>query len=479
MIERQTTKLRIAAYVHMFPPIHNAGSETTLLALLRGLVKRGHSAKVIASEIDHDYEVDGVQVLGARVPQEPFAREVFEWSDIAITHLNCTGPAMRAARDTRKPLVHLVHNDKQLQFHNVRPLRAQLVIFNSHWVRAASPMDPSMVIHPIIEKELYAVERGPEAVRTTFVNLTVTKGANVFYELSRRLPKIQFCGVEGAYGDQVIPQEQMHNVTILHHTPDIQQIYRTTKVILMPSDYESYGRIATEAACSGIPSIVHPTPGLTEALGKAGIYCDRDKIDDWQAELTRLYSDHGYYAERSAAALELANSWKPEQAFDRAEAALVTVAKAGLEGFAWTVDCLGEEEYIRRAIEGNYFDPKQEPASYRPALGDGPMRKKPFISDRKLCLDGQGRVVEANDPNRVQILCGPNASIPFERAQALGLFEKAVAGPEENKMITGPEEDKAVGGPPEAKGRSRRRSRGPQAQTQPAGTGDQGTQASV
>lgn len=447
-------KLKIVAYVHMFPPEHNAGSETTLLAILRGMVNRGHECRVLASEINHDYEIDGVQVLGVRQNQEPFAREQFAWSDVAITHLNCTGSAMRAARDTSKPLVHLVHNHFQLKFHNVRPVRAQLCIFNTEWVRRASPMDPSIVLHPIVEKDVYAVPR--EGERVTFVNLTTTKGANVFYELSRRLPKIQFLGVKGAYGVQEVPAEDLPNVTIWEHTPDIQHVYRQTKVILMPSDYESFGRIAVEAACSGIPSIVHPTEGLREALGPAGIYCDRDKIDDWEKEIVRLYSDSGYYEERSAAALSLANSLQPQKALDQAEAALIIVANAGLEGAAWTVEALGEEEYIRRAVEGGYFDPRREPRNFRPALGSGPMRKKPFISDRKLCLNSQGMACEKNDPDRVSILCGPGVQIPYERAVALGLIpapapavteEKAIDEPAENKMIAGPVENKAVGRP--------------------------------
>lgn len=458
-VKNSNRKLKIVAYVHMFPPEHNAGSETTLLAILRGMAQRGHECRVLASEISHDYEVDGVKVFGMRQPQEPFAREQFAWSDVAITHLNCTGSAMRAARDTAKPLVHLVHNHFQLKFHHVRPIRAQLCIFNTEWVRRESPMDPSIVLHPIIEPEIYAVPR--EGERVSFVNLTVTKGANVFYELSRRLRKIHFLGVKGAYGEQYVPAEDMPNVTIWEHTPDIQHVYRQTKVILMPSDYESFGRIAVEAACSGIPSIVHPTEGLKEALGPAGIYRDRDKIDDWEREIKRLYSDSVYYEERSAAALSLAKSLQPQKALDQVEAAVTIVANAGLEHAAWAVEALGEEEYIRRAVAGGYFDPRREPAGYRPALGAGPMKRKAYVSDRKLCVNGEGKACEKDDPNRVAILCGPGATIPFERAVELGLIsppteEKREAQPMENKMISGPVENKSAKGPRDRKRSGRR-----------------------
>lgn len=417
-------KLNILAHVHMFPPVHNAGSETTLLSILRGMVRRGHKAKVLATEIERDYTIDGVEVLACPQPAQSHEQEWlhkhYEQCDVAITHLNCTGSAMRQARDASKPLVHLVHNHRQLKFHNVRPIRAQLLIFNTAWVRETNLTDdcpvvnPSMVVHPIIEPEQYRTTPGN---RTLFVNLTVTKGAEVFYELARRSPKIFFVGLRGAYGDQFIPEEHFNNVFIYEHTADMKAVFGVTKVVLMPSDYESYGRVAVEAACSGIPSIVHPTPGLSEALGSAGIYCHRSKVDDWHKELTRLYTDNDYYKERSAAALELANSLTPERSLDRVEAALRIVAKVGLKGIdSQTMEVLGEAEYLRRAKEGGYFDPAMEPRSYRPALGGGSMRQVPYTANRKLFLNAAGNVVDETSTDRVVILVGPGGQVPYARA---------------------------------------------------------------
>jgi glycosyltransferase involved in cell wall biosynthesis len=72
-----------------------------------------------------------------------------------------------------------------------------------------------------------------------------------------------------------------------------------TRVLLMPSRYESYGRTAIEAAASGIPTIAHPTPGLREALGAAGIYANRDNPDDWVTAIRALTSDPVAYSRRS------------------------------------------------------------------------------------------------------------------------------------------------------------------------------------
>ena len=42
--------------------------------------------------------------------------------------------------------------------------------------------------------------------------------------------------------------------------------------------------------------IAHPTPGLWEALGDAGIYVHRDDIDAWQAALRTLVSPDAWQA---------------------------------------------------------------------------------------------------------------------------------------------------------------------------------------
>jgi glycosyltransferase involved in cell wall biosynthesis len=66
------------------------------------------------------------------------------------------------------------------------------------------------------------------------------------------------------------------------------EVYARTRILLMPSDYESWGRVGVEAVASGIPVIAHPTEGLTESLGPAGTFCDRDNVDVWQKAIEML-----------------------------------------------------------------------------------------------------------------------------------------------------------------------------------------------
>lgn len=68
----------------------------------------------------------------------------------------------------------------------------------------------------------------------------------------------------------------------------------------MPSYYESWGRVAVEAMSLGIPVIAHPTPGLKESLGDAGLFANRDSIDQWVRLIDKLKTDPWFYGLKSA-----------------------------------------------------------------------------------------------------------------------------------------------------------------------------------
>jgi glycosyltransferase involved in cell wall biosynthesis len=346
--------LNIVGYFHLAVPEHNAGSETTVFAGLRAMVQRGHRVRIICDRsMQAPYEIDGIEVVRPpRRGQESWIRSYVKDADILTTHLDLTSQAMQLSIDTRKPLVHWVHNDGQLPYWHVTPHKCQLAIFNSQWVADKKVsweygQEPcvwqgrNIIIHPVVEPDRYRCERG-ESI--TLVNPTPGKGAGTFYALARQMPERHFLAVTGGYGEQIAPPSDLGNITLMDHTPDIREAFRRTKVLLMPSEYESYGRVGIEAACAGIPTIAHPTPGLKEAFGEAGIYLDRNDISAWYGEVERLLTDEVYYRTRSDAVLRLANSLDPESEFDRLEEAMLLTSEAWKNkekdkmGKMWTSD---------------------------------------------------------------------------------------------------------------------------------------------
>lgn len=298
--------MRALAIVHKYAPIHNAGAEWMLHAIFRDWTERGADCFVVYPGAP-SYELHGVTV--GRQPARELDALVSE-VDVVVTHLDNTGAATRAARRARKPVVHLVHNDRQLQYHNVKPAADTLIVSNSYWIHERIPARyRPIVCRPPVFVADYVTER-PDAELVTLINRTEPKGAHVLYRIAEAEPARRFLAVEGAYGHQVRPPSRCRNVELMAQTPNVRDdVYARTRVLLMPSSYESWGRVAIEAACSGIPTIAHPTPGLTEALGDAGIFADRARIGDWRRALREL-DDAGAYAQAGdrarARALELA-----------------------------------------------------------------------------------------------------------------------------------------------------------------------------
>lgn len=278
--------LRALAVVHLYPPGHNAGAEVMLHTMLRDLVDHGWQVRVLATEYRGlPYVRDGIEV--ARAPIDRDMREQWSWCDVGITHLDATRRAMSWSRWGR-PLVHIVHNHRQLAHHRVTPGRAALVVWNSEWIAGehASWPGESIVVRPPVAVADYETKRAGRRGAITLLNLYQPKGSDVFWRLAERFHRRRFIGVLGAYGHQHVPRRVPRNVRLVRNTPDVREIYGQTRVLLVPSVYESWGRVAIEAAASGIPVIAHPTEGLRESLtsptfGGCALFADRDNFGEW------------------------------------------------------------------------------------------------------------------------------------------------------------------------------------------------------
>lgn len=136
-----------------------------------------------------------------------------------------------------------------------------------------------MICYPQVDPERFRTTPGD---LITLVNLLPQKGGEVLDQLARYLPERRFLGVEGGYNQPLQVEISRPNVEIIPNTPHMRdRVYARTRILLMPSLHESWGMVGVEAMCSGIPVIAHPTPGLLESLGDAGIFAHRDDLDAW------------------------------------------------------------------------------------------------------------------------------------------------------------------------------------------------------
>jgi glycosyltransferase involved in cell wall biosynthesis len=293
--------------LHLYTPHHNAGAEIMVHAMLRALADDGHTVDVILSRdhpaITDTYSIDDVTVHPRHSKGDPV-----RWltgprrPDVIVTHLENAHRAQILGQLHGVPVIVVAHNTFDETFDSVVRM-PELVVYNTEWMRreltgrwerrrGERRKPRSIVIRPPVNADDYRVKPG-KAI--TLINLCEAKGARTFYALADRYPDRQFLGVRGAYGEQDVRERQ--NVEILDHVagPAMPaEVYARTKVLLVPSSYESYGRVAIEAASSGIPVIAHPTPGLREALGEAGIFANRNDTDAWDEALSRLLTPRGW-----------------------------------------------------------------------------------------------------------------------------------------------------------------------------------------
>jgi hypothetical protein len=280
------------------PPEHNAGAEHMLVSMLRPLAERGHDVQVWLSRYGtahKEYDYRGIQVvpLEARLDFQAAVKR----SSVLLAHLETVPSTASMARGFGKPLVVLCHNTHRPTFRDAASGGTALAVYNSQWMEREAELffaeypksvrpEASLIVRPPVFADEYATKPG-KAI--TLVNCNPEKGGKVLKALAERMPDQQFLAVKGAYGEQILPD--LPNVEIVEHVrgEDMrEQVYARTRVLLMPSSYESWGRAGCEAMASGIPVLAHPTPGLCESLGEAGIFVDRNDVAGYEAVLRKL-----------------------------------------------------------------------------------------------------------------------------------------------------------------------------------------------
>lgn len=279
--------MRVVALVHYYVPFRCAGSETMLHTLLKALAEAGHEIQVFATDIPdapYMYDYEGIRVVSSNWFLATRGIPEFD-PDVIITHHRNTPRAIRLGKALDAKSVFLMHND----FKENRGYLAHnpdLTVFNTEWIRDATEhTGKSMVVHPPVWREDHETDPGD---CVTLVNLNENKGSMLFYKLAEALPHMNFLGVVGGHGEQIV-RNDLPNVEIVEHTDDmVGQVWSRTGVLLMPSVYESYGMAGIEAMASGIPVLAHPTPGLKESLSYAGTFLDRDDPQAWMDALEGL-----------------------------------------------------------------------------------------------------------------------------------------------------------------------------------------------
>ena len=161
------------------------------------------------------------------------------------------------------------------------------------------------VVYPA--PDLFFDTAGDPGGCVTMVNPHAVKGFDTFVEIARRLPSQKFLVVESW---QLTPQAlaalqerlaAVPNVALHRRVSDMREIYRQTRLLLVPSVWEEgFGMVALEAQSCGIPVIASARGGLPEAVGDGGVLVrDYRNVDAWVDAIGLASNSYGAVAERA------------------------------------------------------------------------------------------------------------------------------------------------------------------------------------
>lgn len=310
-------RVRVLGITQDYPPGSLVGSWLATHRFMAHLAGRGHFVMAAGWRTRSEYVLDGVKVVRGLRGRAPELRNLSRF-DVVVSHAGDGGRGHGLARRGGCRSVVMVHG------HGYRSIGdPDLAVFNSESLRLASEWDgPSIVCYPPVDPLRTAAPGGGRWV--TIVNCTADKGIGTARNVAALMPDREFVGVLGGYGTQ--EPVTAPNFRCIPTTRDMAGVYAKTRILLMPSSFETWGMVGVEAMCSGIPVIAHPTPGLRESLGDAGIFVDRDDTDGWVEQIRRL-DDPGEYAAASAASLARAAELDPQVSLDRFAAAVEALCR--------------------------------------------------------------------------------------------------------------------------------------------------------
>ena len=163
----------------------------------------------------------------------------------------------------------------------------------------------SAVVPPVVIPDSCLCEHTGKFI--TMMGIAPEKGIDFALDLAERLPDLPFLVVRSWNFANPSAQSRiaaLPNVSYSDPSLDVRDIYRKTRILIVPSTVEeAWGRVVTEAQINGIPVIASDKGGLPESVGSGGVVLPLEAQDEWVRQLRALYGNEDLYRTYSERAL--------------------------------------------------------------------------------------------------------------------------------------------------------------------------------
>lgn len=220
-----------------------------------------------------------------------------EKPDIIMTQLNNSHIVIDIAKEFKSKVIHLVHDVDNLNLLSLNKSQdISHVFFNSRFsqerFKEYVKCQYSILYPPLDEEyELFIQDKSVEKKYVTMINPVHHKWSQILLNLIKNNPNIEFLLVKNWQEPE--PEFQEHNnVTIIPRQWDIIGIYKKTKILLVPSQWEeAFWRVCAEAIACWTPVIASNTWWIPEAVWNCWILIENfSDPSEWNTVLNRLGS---------------------------------------------------------------------------------------------------------------------------------------------------------------------------------------------
>jgi hypothetical protein len=275
--------MSVVALSHGYPPLWNMGGE---VALHRAMLAIRGDRHVLTSTPE-PYIFEGVNVrqintddvLNTLADPKPIAEQLKDINArVVIGQNELSLPAVKAAKLSGAISVVNVHTPPRFggTIRAAMPV-ADYAVYNTQTAAIQWGEPDAFVLHPPISPLPNELYKGGDAY--TLLSSLTNKGVEVVLNLAKVFPTQRFIIVrspaEPTHGLADIEQRvaDLPNVELHPRVPpeEVWKYLQQTRILLVPSRYETYGMSAIEAAGYGIPSIHVDTPHVREGIGDAAV----------------------------------------------------------------------------------------------------------------------------------------------------------------------------------------------------------------